>query len=194
MIEAAQVVALYHTRKNRRSPMLEKRLEVLNQYNGETRVVLPELDQTNKPSVANLLNLGIDQFAQRIASQMPDVNYPSLRPGVVAWDDKARMSRMANIGWWDMNRMQLLDYKRARFLLAFAGARGKVYEQIRRDGVIELVGDRVPELVGISAPVFGADGVLVGALTLTMPAHRRRSLTMRPLAPSSSTRQPESSR
>ena len=122
MIEAAQVVALYHTRKNRRSPMLEKRLEVLNQYNGETRVVLPELDQTNKPSVANLLNLGLDQFAQRIASQMPDVNYPSLRPGVVAWDDKARMSRMANLGWWDMNRMQLLDYKRARFLLAFAGA------------------------------------------------------------------------
>ncbi len=61
-----------------------------------------------------------------------------------------------------------------RVLLAHAGARGKVYEQIRRDGVIELVGDRVPELVGISAPVFGADGVLVGALTLTLPAHRRR--------------------
>lgn len=122
MIEAAQIVALYQVRKNRRSPMMEKRLEVLNQYNGETRVVLPELDMTNKPSVANLLNLGLDQFAQRIASQMPDVNYPSLRPGVVNWDDKARMSRQANLGWWDMNRMQLLDYKRARYLLAFAAA------------------------------------------------------------------------
>ena len=70
--------------------MMEKRLEVLNQYNGETRVVLPELDMTNKPSVANLLDLGLDQFAQRIASRLPDINYPSLRPGVVNWDDKAR--------------------------------------------------------------------------------------------------------
>ena len=25
-------------------------------------------------------------------------------------------------GWWEMNRMQMLEYKRARFLLAFASA------------------------------------------------------------------------
>ena len=62
-----------------------------------------------------------------------------------------------------------------RVLLAYSGARGKVYDQIRRDGVIELVGDRSPELAGISAPVFGGDGNLVGALTLTMPATRRRA-------------------
>lgn len=61
-----------------------------------------------------------------------------------------------------------------RVLMAHAGARGKVYDQIRRDGVIELLGDRVPDLLGISAPVFGADGTLAGALTLTLPASRRR--------------------
>ena len=44
---------------------------------------------------------------------------------------------------------------------------------MRRDGVIELVGDRTPELAGISVPVFGIDGVLLGALTPTLPISRR---------------------
>jgi hypothetical protein len=102
--------------------MRHKRIAVLEQYNGETKVDLPELDQTKMPSVANLLGLGLDQFAQRIASVLPDISYPSLRPGFDTWDSKARMSRMANLGWWDMNRMPLLEYKRARYLLAFASA------------------------------------------------------------------------
>lgn len=102
--------------------MLDKRLEVLAQYNGETKVDLPELDQSKKPAVANLLGLGLDQFAQRIASVLPNIDYPSLREGYGAWDEKARLSRMANLGWWKMNKMDLLAYKRARYLLAFAGA------------------------------------------------------------------------
>jgi DNA-binding IclR family transcriptional regulator len=59
-----------------------------------------------------------------------------------------------------------------RVLMAFAGARGAVYERIRRDGVVVMSGDRVPELTGISAPVFGADRTLLGALTLTLPTAR----------------------
>ena len=59
-----------------------------------------------------------------------------------------------------------------RVLMAFAGAKGSPYAQIRRDGVVLLSGDRVPELTGVSAPVFGVDGALVGALTLTLPTHR----------------------
>ena len=102
--------------------MMEKRLEVLKQYNGETIVPLPELDSTRKPGVANLLALGLDQFSQRIASVLPDVTYPSLRPGIVQWDEKARDSRAATLGWWKMNGMQRIAYKRARYLLAFSGA------------------------------------------------------------------------
>jgi DNA-binding IclR family transcriptional regulator len=59
-----------------------------------------------------------------------------------------------------------------RVLMAFSGARGARYTQIRRDQVLVASGDRVPELAGISAPVFGAAGELVGAVTLTMPAPR----------------------
>ena len=122
MIDPEQVVSLYFQRRSKRQPMMDKRMQVLEQYNGETLVPMPELDQQTKPAVANLLGLGLDQFAQRIASVLPDIDYPSLRQGFKDWDDKARKSRMANLGWWTMNRMDLLAYKRARYLLAFASA------------------------------------------------------------------------
>lgn len=62
-----------------------------------------------------------------------------------------------------------------RVLLAFGGARGAVHERIRRAGVLELSGDRVPGLTGISAPVFDGSGALAGALTLTLPSERLRA-------------------
>lgn len=62
-----------------------------------------------------------------------------------------------------------------RVLLAFGpggGGRGKLYDQIRRDGVFVSGGDRVPGLAGISAPVWAAHGELAGAITLTLPETR----------------------
>lgn len=70
----------------------------------------------------------------------------------------------------------------ARVLLAFADAseaqpaatrrdRGTL-EGVRRQGYYAAVGDRVPELAGVSAPVFRRDGRLAGAITLTMPTQR----------------------
>ena len=136
MIDAEAIVALYQQRKQSRSALVEKRLEVLQQYNGETVVPLPELDKSSKPGVANLLALGLDQFSQRIASVSPDITYPSLRPGILAWDEKARDSRAATLGWWKMNGMQRIAYKRARYLLAFGGAPVTVHPvaQSRSDG------------------------------------------------------------
>jgi DNA-binding IclR family transcriptional regulator len=62
-----------------------------------------------------------------------------------------------------------------RILCAFSGSRGALYETIRKQGYVVMDSDRVPDLTGISAPVFGADGKLVGALTLTMPTSRKRA-------------------
>lgn len=59
-----------------------------------------------------------------------------------------------------------------RVLQAFSGMRGELYDQVRREGVLVLKADRVPELAGISAPCFEADGRLAGAVTLTMPGER----------------------
>lgn len=59
-----------------------------------------------------------------------------------------------------------------RVLLAFSGEKGAVYDKIRAEKVAALVGDRTPELAGISAPVFRGGGEVVGAITLTMPSIR----------------------
>jgi DNA-binding IclR family transcriptional regulator len=59
-----------------------------------------------------------------------------------------------------------------RVIRAFEGAKGATYDRIRKEGAVALVGDRSPELAGISAPVFRAQGELAGAVTLVMPASR----------------------
>lgn len=59
-----------------------------------------------------------------------------------------------------------------RVLMAYAGAKGRIYDQVRTDGYVMLSSDRIPGLVGISAPVWNADGQMVGALTLTAPEQR----------------------
>lgn len=61
-----------------------------------------------------------------------------------------------------------------RVLMAFAGAKGRMYDQVRSDGFVMVTGDRVPGLVGVSAPVWNAARELVGALTLTAPEQRMR--------------------
>jgi len=68
-----------------------------------------------------------------------------------------------------------------RVLTAFEGAEGSLYDRIRREGVVAVVGDRSPELAGIAAPVFKAGGYLAGAVTLTMPATRFTSAHVEPV-------------
>jgi DNA-binding IclR family transcriptional regulator len=46
------------------------------------------------------------------------------------------------------------------------------YEDIRRKGYCAIKGDRTPELAGIAAPVFHADGLLAGAVALSVPTYR----------------------
>ncbi len=59
-----------------------------------------------------------------------------------------------------------------RLLLAYSGEQGELYDRVRKEGIAMLVGDRVPELSGVSAPVFNALRGLAGAVTLTMPTAR----------------------
>ncbi len=68
-----------------------------------------------------------------------------------------------------------------RVLMAFSGGRGALLERIRRDGYAVLKGDRVPDIAGVSAPVFGREGELLGALTLSLPTHRYREKLVAPV-------------
>lgn len=59
-----------------------------------------------------------------------------------------------------------------RVLTAYSSGRGAKYTKIRKEQVVIASGDRVPEVSGISAPVFGADGECAGAVTLSIPTYR----------------------
>jgi DNA-binding IclR family transcriptional regulator len=47
-----------------------------------------------------------------------------------------------------------------------------LYSAIRKKGYFSSLGDRLAEVAGISAPVFGPSRHIVAAVTLTIPAHR----------------------
>lgn len=52
-------------------------------------------------------------------------------------------------------------------LRAFSDAEGERYEEIRRQGWCLSRGERDPDVSGVAAPVFGADGRLIGALLIS---------------------------
>ena len=102
---ATQILTLFRERQQERSGIFRRMSEIRDHYNGDVIVPLPELDELEKPAIPNLIAQGIDQFAMQVASVIPDVQYPSLRPGMKEHDNRAEARRDANKGWWDMNRM-----------------------------------------------------------------------------------------
>lgn len=59
-----------------------------------------------------------------------------------------------------------------KVLLAFSGAKGSEFERIRRQMICVSLGNRISDLGGISAPVFGLGNRLIGALTVSVPLSR----------------------
>ncbi|NDL63326.1 IclR family transcriptional regulator [Acerihabitans arboris] len=59
-----------------------------------------------------------------------------------------------------------------RILLAFSGEPGEIYDRVRGAYSYASLGERDEETAGISAPVFGADLQLIGALGIVAPLSR----------------------
>ena len=116
---AAQIVTLYQERRRDRGGLFGKMEEIRRHYNGDIIIPLPELDDMEKPAIPNLIAQGIDQFAMRVASVMPDIAYLPVRPGIQVSENRARDRRLANLGWWDMNKMGTKLRRRARHLTAY---------------------------------------------------------------------------
>lgn len=122
MPTADEIVSLYSQRKRARQQRTAQMDEVRRAYNGELDIPLPELNTNEKPMVANLITQGVDQTAMRIVSTMPNVTCPSMRPGFDVHDANANDRRNALYGFWTMNRLELLQAKRARWLVTYASA------------------------------------------------------------------------
>lgn len=57
-------------------------------------------------------------------------------------------------------------------ILAFDGRAGEKFELARETGTAVSYGERDPDCAAIASPVFGADGKLAGALSVSGPKHR----------------------
>ncbi len=61
-------------------------------------------------------------------------------------------------------------------LRAFSGAKGRKFDDIRKAMFAASFGERDPELAAMASPVFGVDGRLMGALSVSGPRYRLESL------------------
>jgi len=120
VIAPEEIEQLYRQRVQERGPLLNRWMQVARQYDGDVVVPLPELDKDEKSMAVNLLGPGLDQLAMRIASTMPDIAVESLRPGIQKWDNLAADKRRALLSYWDMNRMDMILRRRARYILGYA--------------------------------------------------------------------------
>jgi DNA-binding IclR family transcriptional regulator len=59
-----------------------------------------------------------------------------------------------------------------KVILAFIGTPGQEFDAIRRAGYYISVGERDPEVASVSAPVYGMDWKLLGAVSISGPASR----------------------
>ena len=119
-ISASEIHSLFEERRRNRGSLHREMDDVRRHYYGEIQVPLPELDELEKPAVANLFALGIDQMGMRIGSVTPTMYSPALRPGFKGSEELALSRRLAVTGWWDMNAMKMKNRRRGRFLVAYA--------------------------------------------------------------------------
>lgn len=122
MISPEDIEGRYRQRQAERGPLLTRWADVAKHVDGDITVPLAELDKDEKSMAVNLMGPGLDQLAMRIASTMPDVSCDPLKPGFKGSENKAATKRRAILSWWDMNRMDMIMRRRARFLLGYAAS------------------------------------------------------------------------
>jgi hypothetical protein len=114
------ILALYHERVKTRGPLIGRMKETRDAYNGDIVIPLPEMDRSERSSVANLIASGLDQTAMRISSTTPSIYFPPVEYGNRASEKRARTRTLATEGWWQVNRMDLKIRQRSRWLIGYA--------------------------------------------------------------------------
>ena len=109
---------LFSELKRLRDPVHALMGEMRNQINGDIAVALPEIEKMEKPAVANLIAIGLDQNSMAIASVRPNVIFEPFSNADIQIE-KATARRKAVNGWMDMNNWQMLTRRRARHLIAY---------------------------------------------------------------------------
>jgi hypothetical protein len=122
VIDIETIEMFYRQRQSELGPLLSRWADVARHAEGKIVVPVSELDEDEKSMAVNLLGPGLDQLAMRVASTMPDISVDPLKPGIKDSENKAAVKRRAMLSWWDMNRMDMILRRRARFLLGYAAS------------------------------------------------------------------------
>jgi hypothetical protein len=120
MISADDVVARLEQRRANQSQAISRMIAVRDAYHGDVVVPLPEIEESELPMVANLLNQGLEQMSLRIASVTPDIICPPRDLAQKREQTSAKKRRQALFGWWEFSRMDMKLAQRARHLLGYS--------------------------------------------------------------------------
>lgn len=165
-----EIISLFHARKTALAPVHSRMAVIRDQYQNETRVPLPELDKNEPAVVANLVAQGVDQMAMRIASTVPSVTCPPLRPGIERSETLAHTRRLAIYGWWEANRFDRKQRKRSKWLVAYAAAPALIRPDFKRGIPLWQLPEPLSTFPGPTADpddICPPDGILAYRRTLT---------------------------
>lgn len=98
---------------------LHSRMRTIQQiYNGTFQVPLPDMEDSQYPSIPNLLASGVDQMAGRIASVTPAITFAA--KGTTRTESRrvATAQRVLS-GWWQNDRVMMKMKQRARHLITY---------------------------------------------------------------------------
>lgn len=109
-------------RRRQRGPVIEQMRLLQAHYEGSIVIPLPEMDKNEKAAVANLVKIGLDQTARRIASTPPMLWYPPLDETSDRSKTRADVRRKANLGWWEENKIGRKLRRRAQYLIGYSCA------------------------------------------------------------------------
>ena len=133
MITADEIVSLYQEREKQSGGLKSRMRSILQHYNGDVMVPLPELSSSEAPGVANLIQVGLDQTAMRIASTTPSLtHHPSTNSDLSR--RRARTRQLANREWWKRSRLFSRQLpKRARHMIGYSYACADVYWDFEKE-------------------------------------------------------------
>lgn len=117
-----EIVGAYRERVIEAGVIRKTAIEVRDTYNGDVVVPLTGRDPLERQNTANLLRLGLDGTAQRVASTFADTRCPPTQPGRDRSEKQARKRRQAILGWHEANKLPLKMGRRARHLLGYASS------------------------------------------------------------------------
>ena len=120
-----EILDEFERRKRANGTILEYMRQARDHINGDVVIPLPEMDKNEKPQVANLIQHGLAQTAQRVASVLPNMIWPAMIPGRdkgQGSEDWARRRRLAVAGWQQESKLNLKMRRLARWTIGYARA------------------------------------------------------------------------